>query len=411
MGARPSIVQVSSRCSWVPPSTVESEVENIIGFNSSPEVEAELLENLRKRVTRVVGVAGCTVDYQPKGWFRPRKVNIAILPVEGGPQITGSGAAKRQLGLGGKLRFIGPPSTSEFGVSYLPGYGVVSSARLKYPLTGMMDLKRKNPVPFVHVKGEIYTYTFNKYPYKTFELKAKYIPYEKALKTSVYYMNRSMTAQPDKQNEEKYLTSFFDYHSFGVKASHKLMIDNLDLYGADQNLMFKVHNYAKLLIVTDTKSTIPAIQYKVSMQGLLPPNVLCRAEAGSLLSTSALPYPERYHLGGRPILRGVDAQKFSPKFNRTYTGIEHYIAATQELRFPVSDMLNMYLFNSNAVGVNIHRTHPAEKLPGFVKYGGIGIGFVVSTGLTDIEVNFSVPYMASPNMPICHFCTLIAKKD
>lgn len=116
-----------------------------------------------------------------------------------------------------------------------------------------------------------------------------------------------------------------------------------------------------------------------------------------------IPIPERFHLGGVPLFRGIDLKEFSQKYQEIPLGNDFFLSislqSSQHL-FPQMG-LNCHFFLNGSIAANFFQTDfNFEKI---LHAFALGCGLTFRPGPFQIEANLQIPLKLSPNLHFLHY--------
>lgn len=150
-------------------------------------------------------------------------------------------------------------------------------------------------------------------------------------------------------------------------------------------------------------SSTSLIQGRIDFHGLMPfakGGLLLRAQAGStwVENFDLLPKPLRFYTGGDATVRGYAFEALSPANSRgVLIGGQHYVAASVELSFPVTDSWQLATFLDTGDAFNDWE----QGLQSLKQGAGVGVRWKTPVGFVKVDVAFPIS-QANANEPRLH---------
>jgi len=151
------------------------------------------------------------------------------------------------------------------------------------------------------------------------------------------------------------------------------------------------------VIVDKMKTCVPFLKLKLFKGFNLGFGLSGFASSGFILSQKAVPFYEKFLLGGVPLVRGTEQAGFGYKTGKFPCGNDFYVAGSIDeslLIFP-QYQLNGHIFLNGAYARNFKSNSILDKepSPSFIASAGAGVTFV--QGAMKIEANVQTPLLLS----------------
>ena len=129
-------------------------------------------------------------------------------------------------------------------------------------------------------------------------------------------------------------------------------------------------------------------------------NLKFSGSGGAILAPEAVPFTEKFKVGGAPIARGIENHEFGPTFANFPSGIDAFASSTVEFFTPILPQanLNAHFFVNGAIGANFKSNNIFDSLPDFSTALTFGTGLVFRQGGIQVELNTQIPYYASEGL-------------
>ena len=392
MGNRESIVDINSDCNWIPDDLVEDQIRRIESFQSNYEIESQLFDNLSQKIANIDGVSSVIIDNPRKRWFRKRTITVSINPHNKIFHIKGRAISSPFIGLKAAVQGTNQQYSTEIGTILYPTvFGNSIFIKQIFPLLNFIDLEKTNPIPHVTLQAHFSGYPICDEKYKTQSFNLTFKPSNEDYKISAFGYLRSST-----KNDE--ILPFTDYFACGLSGYHNLMKDSRITNEDVRQLALKIKQKASAYCIWGGDDSLtPAIKYNLHIAGKVPPNIILRADAGTILSPQALPLPERFLLGNTTTLRSIGPQQFTNKYGERRVGCEHYLTLGCDVRIPLipQENLDLMIFSNFGIGVKLNPSkidfNVDDKVPSFVHIASLGFGLTLTQWKVNFETTFSIP--------------------
>ena len=409
MGNQESIIEVDSHCDWVPDYQVIDQVMKIESFNSSYDVETQLFDNLAQRISNIDGVSNVVIENPRKRWFRRRKINVSILPPENKFNIKGTATSDPYIGIKGAIQYINGKNTTNFGTIIYPSEkGHSLFLQQKFPILSRINLERSNPVPHFAL-----SYKFSYYPFYDIQSKMHHFDFTLSPANNAY--KASFFVHFNKFSDFNVIPHYLAY---GFRAKQVLTKDSTIVKDNEKQLALKIKHAASAFYVFNVyDEIIPALKYTVHLAGKMPPNVILRADAGTILSPEVLPLSELFVLGGNQTLRCIKPQSFSNTYGKTKVGCEHYLTLGCDMKIPLipQQKIDLLLFANLGFGWKLNPSlidlNSYDRVPSLVHAAALGFGITLTEWKVNFETTFSIPIDHSYGLETTKYLITLTKND
>ena len=118
---------------------------------------------------------------------------------------------------------------------------------------------------------------------------------------------------------------------------------------------------------------------------------------GAILAPAAVPFAEKFKIGGVPIARGIENDEFGPKVAFFPSGCDAFLSSTLEFFTPVfpAQNLNAHFFVNGAIASNFKSNNIFDIQPSFSSMVTFGTGFIFQQGPVQVELNAQLPFHLS----------------
>ena len=412
MGNSQSIIDINSSCDWIPNSIIKEQVSEIESFKTDYNVETQLFDNLAQRISNIDGVGTVFIENPRKRWFRARRITVSVLPPRNKFNLKGRGVSSPFTGVKLAMQYINKQHITDIGTSIYPAQkGHSLYIKQKVPLLKFMKLERNIPVPHFSLLLQYSEFPICDEHYKTTEIKFTFTPTQKQYKVSLFSYLRLKKEIDDIQKIN-------NYFAFGLNVRHSLTGDSHIARNDEKQLRLKVQQKADLFgVFGDDDSLIPALKYRVHLAGKLPPNIVLRVDAGTILSPVALPLAERFLLGGSTTLRCVPPQHFSNEYGDQRVGCEHYITIGSDLKIPLAkkQKIDLLLYANTGVGLKLNESlineNTYDPVPSLVHLTACGFGISMSQWKVNLETSFGIPLGHSYGLKTINYQINLTEND
>ena len=156
-----------------------------------------------------------------------------------------------------------------------------------------------------------------------------------------------------------------------------------------------------ILLPLDGKSLAPnlLLRLNAAQTGRFAGALCGRIDVGAILSTSPVPFTERFSLGGPPSMRGVPPGEFSVRSGGAPACSDFFAIASSSVVMNLVDNVNFQFFAHAGVAGLSRSNYFLDVTPSCayaVSYGG---GYLIDFRASQLEINFSVPALLSPGIP------------
>ena len=392
MGNQQSLIDIDCGCNWISDNLIVDQIRKIESFQSNYEVETQLFDFLSQKISNIDGVSSVSIDNPRKRWFRRRKISVSILPYNKNFNIKGRAVASPFLGIKGGIQGFNRQYSTEVGtVLYPTVFGNTVYIKQIFPLMDSIDLEKLNPVPHLSISAQMSTYPVCGDKYRTNSVNVTYTPSDKEYKLSAFGYLRTTKKVDD-------IVPYMNYVVFGINGRHTIMKDSSLVDQGVRQLALKIKQNASMLYVWGADdSIIPAVKYNLHIAGCLPPRIILRADAGTILSTQALPLPERFLLGNSTTLRSIGTQQFTRLYGERRVGCEHYLTLGCDFKIPLipKENLDLMVFSNLGLGLKLNPSNidrdVYDHVPSFIHIGSVGFGLTLTQWKVNFETSFSIP--------------------
>jgi outer membrane protein assembly factor BamA len=126
---------------------------------------------------------------------------------------------------------------------------------------------------------------------------------------------------------------------------------------------------------------------------------------GALMSKRAVPYAEKFRIGGVPTAYGIDHEKFGTSIGGFPSGCDKWASATLDfttLLLPEYG-LDVHVFVNGAVARNEKSHNVIDLVPTLTKVLSVGAGLQFVQGGVKIQANLQFPYHSSAGLNFSRF--------
>ncbi|OHS98718.1 hypothetical protein TRFO_08711 [Tritrichomonas foetus] len=185
---------------------------------------------------------------------------------------------------------------------------------------------------------------------------------------------------------------YFDpspYFKASIKTESASIIPTLAALSELSLLLAKSSQKITLIPFLKVRSNISKTLQSCNLKG--------HCSGGFILSPFAVPFAEKFKIGGIPIARGVDNDEFGPKIGNFPSGCDAYISGTLEFFQPVfpEQNFNAHFFVNGAVAGNFKSNNIFDVQPHISSILTCGTGFIFQQGPIQVELNAQLPYYVS----------------
>lgn len=153
--------------------------------------------------------------------------------------------------------------------------------------------------------------------------------------------------------------------------------------------------YTKNTNQEQSLSIMPMLKIQTNYSKFIDPlNIRLSGSSGAILSPKAVPFTEKFKVGGAPVARGIDNHNFGPLFANFPSGIDAFTSATAEFFTPIFPQINLnaHFFANGAIGLNLKSNNFFDDCPSYYSALTFGTGLVFHQGGVQVELNTQIPY-------------------
>lgn len=159
--------------------------------------------------------------------------------------------------------------------------------------------------------------------------------------------------------------------------------------------------YSKSSNQNQSFSIMPMLKIQTNFSKFIDSlNLKFSGSSGAILSPKAVPFTEKFKVGGAPVARGIENHDFGPLFANFPSGIDTFASATAEFFTPIFPQasLNAHFFVNGAVGANLKSNNFFDDLPSYFSALTFGTGLVFNQGGVQVELNAQIPYRVTEGL-------------
>lgn len=126
---------------------------------------------------------------------------------------------------------------------------------------------------------------------------------------------------------------------------------------------------------------------------------------GFILSKGAVPFPEKFRVGGVPVAYGIDPEKFGTTLGNFPSGCDLWHSTTLDFATPVLPQygVNGHFFVNGAVSANMKSNCVLDLTPSVSKLLTAGLGLTYNQGAVQIQFNVQHPFYVSDGLKFTSF--------
>ncbi|OHT17106.1 hypothetical protein TRFO_12618 [Tritrichomonas foetus] len=151
------------------------------------------------------------------------------------------------------------------------------------------------------------------------------------------------------------------------------------------------------ILKTKCKTLIPFWKLRSDISCKLPFNFKLSSSCGYILARHAVPFTEKFKVGGVPIARGVEIDELCHKVANFPSGCDSFFSSTVEWSTPIIPKYNCqgHIFANGAISANSKSNNVFDNLEDKLSILTFGAGLVFPQKSSQIEINAQVPYRIS----------------
>ena len=157
-------------------------------------------------------------------------------------------------------------------------------------------------------------------------------------------------------------------------------------------------------ILADSK-WLPLVKVQGSHRVPLGYGFSVRLGGGMIFAERAVPFPEKFRLGGPPTACGIDLDKFGTSVGGFPSGNDWWSAASLDFETLVLPQYNLngHFFVNAAVAGNRKSNCVLDYAPSVVKLVSAGAGLTFNQGPVQVQLNTQYPYVISSGLRFLRF--------
>lgn len=150
----------------------------------------------------------------------------------------------------------------------------------------------------------------------------------------------------------------------------------------------------------------PVLKNRTNYSKFFPKmNLKFSGSAGFLLSPKAVPFAEKFKIGGVPFARGIENEEFSGNVAGFPSGCDMFLSQTLEFYTPILPQYNLsgHFFANGAISANLRSNNFFDAVPQVSKALTVGTGLVFVQNGMQIELNTQMPVHLSKELNFVKF--------
>lgn len=386
---------------WFPEEPIRHEMKNIQSMNLDFNSKNEKMQELVAKVKSIKTIKTIEIyRLLPKFWkfnlFNPFRIKIIPRTGQLATTIGGEAGSTQSMHistgfanyfyhneyyeLSAKVRSdTSPRFSAQFTHDYLEeaDYSLLQHFFTTYSVSASYDMKM-----------------FKKQKITTAMLSSTYHP-----KNSFLSHSASLSIVKEDQSETVPPAFYCDpspYVKMALKTENtSIIIPSAGAFCELSYLFSKSKQNDKLL------SFIPALKVQTNISKFIDSlNLKFSGSGGCIIAPEAVPFNEKFKVGGAPIARGIENHEFGPTFANFPSGIDAFASSTIEFFTPLFPQVNLnaHFFVNGAIGANFKSNNFFDNLPDYSSVLTFGTGLVFRQGGIQVELNTQIPYYFSEGL-------------